>query len=150
MEFEFPKFPFVWDYSDMYNIIEYSSELVDFKNILTQLKQTEQQEQQEQHEQQEHQEHQEQQQIIEPDENVIFLLSKFPNSQVIYSTQIISSREYAKNLNFHTWYLSQKNVFETTDTTIKVITDSKYKFKSNVKCFIFDGKITGIKKPAGK
>ena len=67
-----------------------------------------------------------------------FLLLKFPDSKVIYSTQIIGSRESVKNLNFHTWYLSQKNVFETTDTTIKVITDSKYKFKSNVKCFIFD------------
>lgn len=116
MEFEFPKYPFVWNYMDMYNIIDYTSETLDLSKYKIN----------------------EPNEINELDEHIIFLISKFPDSQVICATQTISSKEYAKNLNFHTWYLSQKNVFETTDTIIKIITDSKYKFKSNVKCFIFD------------
>lgn len=121
MEFEFPKYPFVWDYSDMYNVIEYSSEPVDL-SIYSDKKLIES----------------DNPDNPEFDEHISFLISKFPDSQVISSIQKISSRESAKNLNFHTWYLSEKNVFESTGTTIKVITDSKYKFKSNVKCFIYD------------
>jgi len=119
MEFEFPKYPFIWNYMDMYNIIDYTSEKLDLSKY-------------------EIKEPTEPNEINELDEHIVFLISKFPDSQVICATQTISSKECAKNLNFHTWYLSQKNVFETTDTTIKIITDSKYKFKSNVKCFIFD------------
>ena len=135
MEFEFPKYPFVWDYSDMYNIIEYSSKRIESKNQKESLEHVEPSEPSEPSEPYESFEPHK---PFEPDENIDFLLSKFPDSQIVYATQTISSRESAKNLNFHTWYLSQKNVFETTETTIKVITDSKYKFKSNVKCFIFD------------
>lgn len=106
MEFEFPIYPFVWDYSDMYNLIEYSSTPLENKEDF--------------------------------DETILFLLEKFPGYKIVSSNQIINSIANATNLNFHTWYLSQQNVFEKTDSIIKILTDSKYKFKSNVKCFIFD------------
>lgn len=105
MEFEFPIYPFIWDYSDMYNLIEYESKTLDLNEF---------------------------------DENIKFMLEKFPNSQVIEFKQIINSRESAKNLNLHTWYLSKKKIFETIGDKIKIITDSRTKFKSNINCFIFD------------
>lgn len=105
MEFEFPIYPFIWDYSDMYNIIEYESKLLN---------------------------------LNEYDENIIYMLEKFSSSQIVEFKQIINSRESVKNLNLHTWYLSQKNFFETIDDKIKIITNSKAKFKSNINCFIFD------------
>lgn len=105
MNFEFPIYPFIWDYSDMYNLIEYESSQLDPNSY---------------------------------DENIIYLLEKFPNSQVIESKQIIKSREMAKNINIHTWYLKNKNIFEFNENMIKIITDSKVKFKSNINCFIFD------------
>jgi len=105
MEFEFPIYPFIWDYSDMYNLIEYESKTLDLNEF---------------------------------DENIKFMLEKFPNSQVIEFKQIINSRESVKNLNLHTWYLSKKKIFETIGDKIKIITDSRAKFKSNINCFIFD------------
>jgi hypothetical protein len=111
MEFEFPIYPFIWDYSDMYNLIEYES---------TQIEQIEQIEQ------------------ITNDENIQYLLEKFPGSQVIDVKQSIKSREFAKNINIHTWYLGQKKVFESDEKTIKIITNSRIKFKSQINCFIFD------------
>jgi hypothetical protein len=105
MEFEFPKYPFIWDYTDMYNLINYTSTILEEEYY---------------------------------DENIKFLLEKFPNYKIINSKQIINSRESCKNINIHTWYLSQKNIFETTDSVIKIITNSKYKFIDNVFCFIFD------------
>lgn len=105
MEFEFPIYPFIWDYSDMYNIIELESKILN---------------------------------INDHDENIKYLLEKFPNSQIIESKQIIKSRDSAKNINIHTWYLYQKKVFESNNQSIKIITDSKLKFKANINCFIFD------------
>lgn len=105
MEFEFPIYPFIWDYSDMYNLIEYESKILDLNEF---------------------------------DENIKFMFEKFPNSQVVEFKQTINSRESVKNLNIHTWYLSKKKIFETTGDKIKIITDSRTKFKSNVNCFIFD------------
>ncbi len=103
MEFEFPKYPFIWNYSDMYNLINYT--ILNSEEI---------------------------------DENINFLLEKFPNSQIINIKQIIETHEFAQNLNLHTWYLNSLKFFETTELNIKIITNSKIKFKSNVKCFIFD------------
>ncbi len=105
MEFEFPIYPFIWDYSDMYNLIEYESRILNQN---------------------------------EYDENILYLLEKFPNSQIIESKQIIKSRDSIKNINIHTWYLYQKKVFESNKQNIKIITDSKLKFKANINCFIFD------------
>jgi hypothetical protein len=106
MDFEFPIYPFIWDYSDMYNLINYNSKILENKN--------------------------------DYDENIIYLLEKFPNSKIIESTQIINSRITAKNLNIHTWYLVQNKLFESNENTVKIITNSKIKVKSNIKCFIFD------------
>jgi len=72
------------------------------------------------------------------DEHILFLINKFPNSKIIESIQTIQSIENVKNLNIHTWYLSHLNVFETTESHIKIITNSTFKYKSNVNCFIFD------------
>lgn len=105
MEFKFPIYPFIWNYSDMYNLIDYHSSQ------------------------------------LEPgayDENILYLLEKFPDSQVVDVKQIIKSRDMAKNINIHTWYLGQKKVFECDEKTIKIITDSRVKFKAQINCFIFD------------
>lgn len=105
MNFEFPIYPFIWDYSDMYNLIEYETKILNSD---------------------------------EHDKNINLMLGKFPNSQVIEFKQNINSRELVKNLNLHTWYLSQKKVFETIGDKIKIITNSTVKFKANINCFIFD------------
>lgn len=112
MEFEFPKFPFLWDYSDMYNLIDYNSKELDIEEIKSNPN--------------------------DFDEHLLFLADKFIGSKIIESTQIINSRDLTKNLNIHTWYLSQLKVFEQTDSSIKIITNSKFKYKSNVNCFIYD------------
>ena len=72
------------------------------------------------------------------DPNILYMLEKFPNSQVVEAKQVIKSREMEKNINLHTWYLAQKNVFEHDDKKIKIITNSKINFKANINCFIFD------------
>ena len=105
MEFEFPIYPFIWNYLDMYNIIDYNS---------SQLKPE------------------------AYDKNILYLLEKFPDSQVVSIKQTIKSREMARNINIHTWYLGQKKVFECNEKTIKIITNSKLKFKAKINCFIFD------------
>jgi len=105
MEFEFPIYPFIWDYSDMYNLIDYNSSQLEPEGY---------------------------------DENILYLLEKFPGSQVVDVKQTIKSRDKAKNINIHTWYLRQKKVFDCDDNTIKIITDSKVKFKAQINCFIFD------------
>jgi len=105
MEFSFPKYPFFWNYDDMYNIINYTSKEINPN---------------------------------EYDEYTKLLLEKFPNYKIIKSNQIIKSKEEIKNLNIHTWYLSQLNIFENDEFNIKILTNSKFKYKNNVKCFIFD------------
>lgn len=112
MEFEFPKYPFLWDYSDMYNLIDYTSKELNLDELKTNPN--------------------------ESDEHLIFLGDKFTGSKIIQATQVVNSRDSTKNLNIHTWYLSQQKVFEQTDSNIKIITDSRFKYKSNVRCFIFD------------
>lgn len=115
MEFEFPKYPFLWNYLDMYNCIDYTSKKLNFEELKS---------------------NQNNQDNL--DEHIIFLSEKFPNCEIIYSTQIINSRIFTKNLNIHTWYLTQQKVFEQNETNIKIITDSRFKYKSNVRCFVFD------------
>lgn len=105
MEFEFPIYPFIWNYSDMYNFIDYKSSQLEKESY---------------------------------DENIKYLLDKFSGSQVVDVKQIIKSRDMAKNINIHTWYLGQKKVFECDEKTIKIITDSRVKFKAQINCFIFD------------
>lgn len=107
MEFEFPKYPFLWNYSDMYNLIDYKSTELNSNELIS-------------------------------DDYLIFLLEKFPSYKIIHSVQTVKSRDSIKNLNIHTWYLSQQKIFEQTESNIKVITNSTYKYKSNVKCFVFD------------
>ena len=112
MEFEFPKYPFLWDYLDMYNLIDYKSKEINLEELKSNPN--------------------------DFDEYLIFLADKFIGSKIILSTQTINSRDSTKNLNIHTWYLSRQKVFEQTESTIKIITDSRFKYKSNVICFVFD------------
>jgi hypothetical protein len=114
MEFEFPKYPFVWDYYDQYNLFDYKSVQIDIEQL----------------------KHNENLTIF--DEHLIYLESKFPKYKIIHSIQTVKSRNLIQNLNIHTWYLSQLKVFEQTETNIKIMTNSRFKYKSKVKCFIYD------------
>ncbi len=108
MNINFPKYPFVWNYDDMYLPLEYSSkeitkdELVEFG-----------------------------------DENINFLLEFYPTFKIIKLNQKINKSD-ATNLNIHTWYLSNLKVFETTDNSLIIETDSVLKYKNDVTAFIFD------------
>lgn len=115
MEFEFPKYPFLWDYSDMYNLIDYTSKELNLDELKSNFNGSN-----------------------NSDDNLIFLAEKFVGSKIIDSIQIVNSRDSTKNLNIHTWYLSKQKVFEQTELGIKIITDSRFKYKSNVICFVFD------------
>ena len=112
MEFEFPKYPFLWDYSDMYNLINYTSKEINLEELKSNPDNS--------------------------DEHLIFLADKFVGYKIIEAIQIVNSRNSTKNLNIHTWYLSQLKVFEQTESNIKIITDSRFKYKSNVRCFVYD------------
>ena len=112
MEFEFPKYPFLWDYSDMYNLINYTSKEINLEDLKSNPDNS--------------------------DEHLIFLADKFTGSKIIEAIQTVNSRDLTKNLNIHTWYLSQLKVFEQTESNIKIITDSRFKYKSHVRCFVYD------------
>jgi hypothetical protein len=112
MEFEFPKYPFLWDYSDMYNLINYTSKEINLEDLKSNPDNS--------------------------DEHLIFLADKFAGSKIIEAIQTVNSRDLTKNLNIHTWYLSQLKVFEQTESNIKIITDSRFKYKAHVRCFVYD------------
>lgn len=105
MEFNFPIYPFVWDYNDMYNYLDHSSEILD-KNDLD-------------------------------DDNLVTLNNIFNNYEIININQKILKNN-AKNISIHTWYLKNKNLFEIENKNLKIITNSKIKFKDTVPCLIFD------------
>lgn len=113
MEFEFPMYPFLWNYLDMYNLINYKCDEINLDKLKN-----------------------DNENIV--DKHLLFLSNKFPNSKIIESIQTIHSIESTKNLNIHTWYMSQQKLYDVNDSNIKIITNSKHEYKSNVKCFIFD------------
>lgn len=118
MEFEFPKYPFLWDYSDMYNLIDYTSKELNLDELKSNSNNFDN--------------------SNNSNEHLVFLAEKFAGSKIVHSIQIVNSRDSTKNLNIHTWYLSQQKVFEQTESNIKILTDSRFKYKSNVRCFVFD------------
>lgn len=103
MEFSYPKYPFIWNYSDMFQIPDWS--------LTTNLNDIN-------------------------DNNLNNILLKYPNHQVIRTTQKIKSDDI--NINFHTWYINKLNVFTSNDTMIHIKTNSKFKFKANVCGHIYD------------
>jgi hypothetical protein len=104
MEFNFPIYPFIWNYDDMYNFLDYNSQIIEeFNN----------------------------------DKNLDDLINIFNNYKIINVSQKILKIN-AKNLSIHTWYLKKNNLFEKDDNNLKIITDSKIKFKDNVPCLVFD------------
>lgn len=101
--YKFPKYPFIWNYNDMYNLCNYIIEDYD----------------------------------ITSDTNIIELLKIYEEYIVIKTKQIIN-RENIKNINIHTWYLSEDKVFESDDKNILILINKNLNYKKNVFGFIFD------------
>ena len=103
---KFPKYPFIWNYEDMYNNVLYENRVI---NLID----------------------------IECDNSLQNLIKIFPNSLITEQKQKISITD-AKNINFHSWYLSQYKLFESDDKSILIESDSQIKFKRELFGFIFD------------
>ena len=101
--FRFPKYPFIWNYHDMYNIIDYNIE----------------------------------EYIENSDINIIELLKIFENYKIIKTKQIIK-RENIKNINIHSWYLSEDKIFESDDKDIILLINKRINYRKNVYGFMFD------------
>ena len=116
MEFLFPKYPFVWNYDSMYDQIDFTSKILTDEILLVKSELN-----------------------MDPESylTIGLLLDKFPNYQIIKTIQNISANNIC-NINIHTWYLSQLNIFDCDESNIKIITNSKFKYKSDVNVFIFD------------
>lgn len=102
MDFSFPIYPFIWNYNDMYQIVD----LIIYDEI-------------------------------EFDENIINLLKIFPNYKIINIKQNIKKEE-AKNLCFHTFVLYNLNIFQSINSNIKIITNKKINYKTNITALIYD------------
>jgi hypothetical protein len=101
--YKFPKYPFIWNYEDMYNFYDYHVE----------------------------------EYIKDSDQNIIELLKIFENYKIVKTKQIIK-KDNIKNINLHTWYLSEDNIFESDDKEISIIINKRIDYKKNVFGFIFD------------
>lgn len=108
MLIKFPKYPFIWNYEDMYNLIEYENSIIELERLES-----------------------------NNDLYLKELIKLFPNNIVVEQKQKISVSD-AKNLNLHTWYLSKAKLFDTDDNSISIESESKIKFKKEVFGFIFD------------
>lgn len=105
----FPKYPFIWNYDDMYNPILYENKILD-KNLIYEL--------------------------LDP--NLNDLVELFPNYLIVEQRQKISKSD-AKNISLHTWYLSKDKLFNSDDNSISIESDSLIKYKKkNVFGFIYD------------
>jgi len=101
--FEFPKYPFIWNYNDMYDIIDYKlEEYIDNSDI-----------------------------------NIIKLQEIFKNHEIIKTKQVIK-RDNIKNINIHTWYLSEDKIYDSNTNNIIVLINKKVNYKKKVYGFIFD------------
>jgi hypothetical protein len=101
--YKFPKYPFIWDYNDMYNLSDYVIEEYD----------------------------------ITSDTNIIELLKIYEKHKVVKTKQIIN-RENIKNINIHTWYLSEDQIIDSDDYNIHILLNKNLNYKKNVFGFIFD------------
>ncbi len=105
----FPKYPFIWNYDDMYNPLDYENKILD-KNSISET----------------------------TDSNIKDLVELFPNYLVVEQKQKISKSD-AKNISLHTWYLSKDKLFGSDDISINIESDSPLKYKKkNVFGFIYD------------
>ena len=108
MIINFPKYPFIWNYDDMYNPIIYENKIIE-KNEL----------------------------IEYGDINLTQLFDLFPNSIIVKQNQKIQKEE-AVNICIHTWYLSKFRLFESDNSSIGIESESNLKLKKEVFGFIFD------------
>ncbi len=108
MIIKFPKYPFIWNYEDMYNPLEYENSIINLDK-----------------------------EEIQNDLNLSELIKLFPNSIIVEQKQKISISN-AKNLSLHTWYLSRAKLFDSDDNSISIESESEIKFKKDVFGFIFD------------
>lgn len=105
----FPKYPFIWNYDDMYNPIDYENKILD-KNLIYEL--------------------------LDP--NLNDLVELFPNYLIVEQRQKITKSD-AKNISLHTWYLSKDRLFNSDDNSISIESNSPIKYKKkNVFGFIYD------------
>ncbi len=108
MIINFPKYPFIWNYDDMYNPIIYENKIIDSNEI-----------------------------IEYGDKYLTQLLELFPNSTVVKQSQKIQKIE-AVNLSIHTWYLTKNKLFESDNSTVEIDSESNLKFKKEVFGFVYD------------
>jgi hypothetical protein len=108
MIIDFPKYPFIWNYDDMYCPIDFENQLID-KSL--------------------------QQKYSDSELNE--LISLFPSYLVFEQKQRIKKSD-AKNICIHTWYLSKNKLFESNDNSVKIESESILKFKKDVFGFIYD------------
>lgn len=106
MEIEYPKYPFLWNYNDMFKEINYKV-IIEIENDF--------------------------------DENTKNLCEIFPDKNVILINQKIEKNEINNLiLNIQTTYLDSLNIFETNNSSIKIITNYKIDYKKDVPVFIYD------------
>ncbi len=108
MIINFPKYPFIWNYDDMYNPIIYENKIIDSSEL-----------------------------IEYGDEHLSGLLGLFPNSIVVKQNQKISKEE-SVNISIHTWYLAKNKLFKSDNSTAEIDSESNLKFKKEVFGFIYD------------
>ncbi len=108
MNIQFPKYPFVWNYEDMYLPLEYTNNIINDDEV-----------------------------VEIGDSNLSFLIELFPKSKIVKQIQKIS-KKYCQNINIHTWYLAECKIFETDNNSLTIETNSNLKYKADVFAFIFD------------
>jgi hypothetical protein len=103
MEVAYPKYPFIWNYDDMYDIIE--SQITDY--------------------------------VEGTDSNVEKIKEKFFNYSVVVNEQKIKT-DNVLNFNVHTYYLSEKNVFNVDENSIIISSDSTLNYAEEVPVVVYD------------
>lgn len=105
MEIEYPKYPFLWNYDDMFNLIEYDIIKID----------------------------------KEYNEETTKLGEIFPDKSIVIVNQKIKKENIDKMiLNIQTTYLDKLDIFESNESTIKIITNHKINYKKDVPIFVYD------------
>ena len=106
MEVEYPKYPFLWNYNDMFRKVNYE--------VITEINN-------------------------DFDENTKKLSEIFPNKNVVLINQKIEESEINNLiLNIQTTYLDRLDIFETNNSSIKIITNYKIDYKKDVSVFVYD------------
>lgn len=105
MEIIYPKYPFLWNYNDMFSLIEFNAIKINKKY----------------------------------NEETVKLSELFNDKNIIMLTQKIN-KENINNmiLNIQTTCLDKLNIFESNETSIKVISNYKINYIDHPKIFVYD------------